>query len=335
MTAPAVRGVTSPASSAKEPRLAAAKRVIDLGVREPGPTLAIAFPIRNAGSAPLEITRVVPSCGCMVARYDRRLMPGAKGAVRILFDSAGRHGPVRKNIAVESSDPRNPRIVLTVQVTLRRAVEVSPGETITLPMNEGAPTQGEILLRSHEKAPLSITRVSCSLPGAQTRLLSAAEVAQRVADEPAACRVVQLTIPAEASRAAFEATVTIETSSPRRPRIPVQVTGVPRAAVSVNPPHLYFGNVARTSGEPVMRIITLFRPRGGVRVTGVEATDPHLTLRVEPDPSGALCDVLAVYEGGWPLGLKRGTITIRTDDPQRPQVRVPYSAEVAEEVEPA
>jgi hypothetical protein len=334
LTATLLLGAAAGTARAAQPRIEATKRVIDLGVQEPGPRLTIDFPIRNAGTAPLEITRVAPMCGCMVARYDRRLLPGAKGSVRVFFDSAGRHGEVRKNITVESTDPKTPRLVLTVRALLRRAIEVSPGETITLPMKEGQPTQGELILRSHEKAAFQITRVTCSLPGARTRLLSSAEIAERVPENPDACRGVQFEIPEEASRTTFETTVVLETTSPRRPRIAVQVTGVPRAAVSVNPPHLYFGNVARKKSEPVLRVITLFRPQGGVRVTGLEASDPHLKLSVEADPSGALCDVLAVYEGGWPLGLKRGTITIRTSDPQRPQVRVPYSAEVSDETEP-
>lgn len=322
---------TARANAGAEPRIEATKRVIDLGVREPGPRVAIEFPLRNVGKAPLEITRAVPACGCMVARFDRRLLPGAKGAVRVLFDTEGRHGEIKKNIAVESTDPKTPRLVLTVRVLLRRAVEVSPGETIVLPTSEGRPTESQITLRSHEKSLLQIKRVTCSLPGVTTRVLTSAEVAERVAEGPGACQMIDLQFPETASVAAFDATVTIETNSLKRPRIAVQVTGVPRAAVSVQPPHLYFGNVARGKGEPVLRVITLFRPRGGVRVTGVEATDPNLSLKVEADPSGALCDVLAVYAGGWPLGLKRGTITIRTDDPKRPVVRVPYSAEVGEE----
>lgn len=330
----ALLGAVAGAARAAEPRIEVAKRVIDLGVREPGARLTIDFPIRNAGKAPLEITRVVPSCGCMVPRYDRRLLPGAKGVLRVLFDTAGRHGEFRKNIAVESSDPATPRIVLTLRVLLRRAVEVTPGETITLPTVEGQATESEIVLRSHEGGPLKITRVTCPFPGSETRLLAPEEVAQRVGERPEECRIVRVRFPESAGHTAFDTTVLIETGSPRRPRIPIQVTGVPRAAVSVDPPHLYFGEVTRTGRVPVLRVITLFRRKGDVRVTSVEAGDPHLKITVEADRGGSLADVLAVYEGGWPLGLKRGTITIRTDDPQRPRVRVPYTAEVSEQAIP-
>jgi Protein of unknown function (DUF1573) len=323
------------AAGAAEPRLEVPKRVLNGGEVEPGPKLVLEFPIRNAGDGTLEITRVAPGCGCMVARYDRRLAPGARGAIRVLFDTAGRHGAIRKNIAVESNDPDTPRLVLTVQMLLRRAVEVSPGEEVTLPLESGRAGEQELVLRSYEKGPFRVTSVVCSLPGAQTRLLSPMEVAERLGEKPDACAIVHLTLPAAASERAFEATVTIETNSRRRPRLEVRLCGVPRTAVSVNPPHLYFGTVSRRKGQAVTRAISLFRPRGNVHVLSVESSDPRLRLRVEPDPSGTLCDVVVEYPGGWPLGLARGTITICTDDPRRPKIRVPFTAEVAEEADPA
>lgn len=328
-------GLVAAEARAAEPRIEAPRRVADLGAREPGPKLSIDFPIRNAGKGTLEITRVLPSCGCMVARYDRRLASGARGAVRVLFDTAGRHGAVRVNVAVESNDPETPRLLLTVQAVLRRAVEVSPGEDVLVPIDAGTPAEQELILRSYEKGPFRVTGVRCSLPGVTTRLLSRSEVAQRIAENPAACQIIHLTIPAGASEKAFDATVTIQTNSPRRPRLTVRLTGVPGAAVSVSPPHLYFGAVNPRQAKPVTRAISLFQPRGGVRVTGVESSDPRLRLRVEPDPSGVLCDVVVEYGGGWPLGLTRGTITIRTDDPRRPRIRVPFTAEVVEEGAPA
>jgi hypothetical protein len=41
-----------------------------------------------------------------------------------------------------------------------------------------------------------------------------------------------------------------------------------------------------------------------------------------------------IYQGGWKPGIVDGKLTIRTDDPQRPLLRIPYTAEVTDEPEP-
>jgi len=317
----------SAAAAPSGPRLQVEKLVQDAGMVAPGPQLRFVFPMRNTGTTPLEITRVNPGCHCLSAEYDRHLAPGARGTICIVFDTAGRRGIIEKHITVESTDPDTPRLGLTVKAVLHEVVEVTPGEDVTLPLDSGASAEQELILRSYEKKPLEVTRV--------VWMLDRDQIALRVPGDATKYQIVQLTFPASAAEKAFDETVTIHTNSPGRPKVTVHLYGVPRSAVTASPPHLYFGAVATTGGEPTMRVISLFRRHGGFKVVGVDAPDAHLRVSINPDPSGTLCDVVVTYSSGWTPGTVEGTITIHTDDPQRPTIVVPYTADVSSTASPA
>ena len=80
--------------------------------------------------------------------------------------------------------------------------------------------------------------------------------------------------------------------------------------------------------QPLFVVLALQRRQGGFKVLGTEATDKNLRLQVSMERPD-YWEVVAVYDGGWPRGIREGVITIRTDDPQRPVVKVPYRAEVS------
>jgi hypothetical protein len=325
----------SAAAAPPGPRLQMEKRVQDAGMLAPGPQLRFVFPIENTGTAPLEITQVNPGCHCLSTEYDRRLAPGAHGSIRIIFDSGGRRGTIEKHISVETNDPESARVMLTVKAVLHDPVEVTQGEDVTVPLSPGTSAEQELMLRSYENKPLQVTRVVCSSPTTAARMLDRDQILQRVPGSPDRFQIVQLSFPASAADKAFDETVTIYTNSAGRPRITVRLYGVPRSAVTASPPRLYFGPVASTGGGPIMRVISLFRRRGGFKVLSVDAPDAHLRVTVTPDPSGTLSDVVVVYGGGWKPGIVEGTITIHTDDPQRPTILVPYTADVSATTSPA
>jgi Protein of unknown function (DUF1573) len=319
------------------PRLEATNTLYDAGELVAGPSIRFQFPIKNAGTAPLQITRVSPGCGCLVAAYDRQLAPGASGTIAVVFNTAGSHGRVEKHITVETNDPQSARLLLTARAVLQQAVEVSPTEEIVLtsPPGPGEAVEQELLVRSYEKEPLQITRVACSSPSTQAAVLPHKRIGRRIAWRPDAFQVVKLTFPPGAVGKAIDETVTIDTNSQVRPHITVHLHSLPPSAVTAKPQRLYFGRVGRTADKPQQRVIVLSK-RGAApdqtarfQVLGVDAPDP-LTVRVEPDPSGNLCEVIVEFQGGGKPGLIAGYIRIQTDDPERPEIQVPYTAMVGE-----
>jgi len=298
------------------------------GQLEPGPQFTYTFPIRNEGTAPLNILRAEADCICVSPEFDAVIDPGKTGSVRIRFDTKGRVGLMRKNVTVETNDPERPRFVLTLTAMLRLPVEVSPGTEIMLPLAAGEVTTTEIILHATQGKTLALGNVRASHPAVRPRVMSRKEVAERVQEDLARTQIVLVSIPKSLAGKAFDAVLSIPTNSPKTPVVTVRLHGYPQTAVAATPPRLYFGEVKASGGPRLMRIVGLQRREGAFKVLSVEGSDPALRVQVSQERAN-YWEIVALYEGGWPKGLHQGVLTIRTDDPQRPVLKVPFSADVS------
>jgi hypothetical protein len=62
--------------------------VADLGRMKVGQKKNVIFKFENVSDAPIVITRVVTTCGCTSAEYDKQpLMPGKKSEIRVGFEA--------------------------------------------------------------------------------------------------------------------------------------------------------------------------------------------------------------------------------------------------------
>jgi hypothetical protein len=298
------------------------------GQLEPGPQFDYTFPIRNEGTAPLSILRAEADCICISPEFDPVIEPGATGSVRIRFDTKGRVGLMRKNVTVETNDPERPQFVLTLVAMLRLPVEVSPGTEIMLPLAAGEEATTEITLHATQGKTLTLGPIRASHPALRPRVLKRKEVAERVQADLARTQIVLVSIPKSLAGKAFDAVLSIPTNSPKTPVVTVRLHGYPQTAVAATPPRLYFGEAKASGGPRLMRIVALQRREGAFKVLSVESSDPALRLQVSQERAN-YWEVVALYEGGWPKGIHRGVLTIRTDDPQRPILKVPFSADVS------
>jgi hypothetical protein len=112
---------------ARQPRLVCPEPTFDFGVREPAHTVEHEFILRNEGDAPLQITKVKPTCGCTVADWTKKLLrPGEEARLKCRLKLTGYRGPQKKSIRIHSNDPSQPiyQVWLTGQV--RVEVELQP-----------------------------------------------------------------------------------------------------------------------------------------------------------------------------------------------------------------
>lgn len=73
------------------------------------------FKITNEGNDLLKIKNVSASCGCTAVFPEKNeLKPGESTNIKVTFNSKGRSGKQTKIITVETYDPHNPAIKLTL-----------------------------------------------------------------------------------------------------------------------------------------------------------------------------------------------------------------------------
>lgn len=83
------------------------------------------FMARNTGDAPLKIDKVTSSCGCTaVLPPEKEIAPGATAPIRVTFRSGRMKGAISKSIYVESNDPAQPKVTLTITGLVKQEVEI-------------------------------------------------------------------------------------------------------------------------------------------------------------------------------------------------------------------
>lgn len=72
----------------------------------------------NRGSSALVISRLVSTCSCAVATYDKRVVkPGERGVIRMTYNAKGRVGTNLQRVFVYTGDNVLPTAILRLEVT--------------------------------------------------------------------------------------------------------------------------------------------------------------------------------------------------------------------------
>ncbi len=149
------------------PPLAFSQYAVNLGEVTPRPVIPAHFDFVNAGDAPVTITKLEPSCGCLNPQLvgDKEVYaPGERGrfyvSVRTANESAGPHA---YTVGVHYSDQRLHEDQLVFRLTLpERKVSVEPPEIYFYQLT-GEPDSRTIYVTDYRSSGLEVLEATCSL----------------------------------------------------------------------------------------------------------------------------------------------------------------------------
>jgi len=124
---------TAPTAAAGgKPKIVCDEPEFDFGERRNDEKVEHEFIIKNAGDGLLLIDKVRTTCGCTVAQPEKKdLQPGESTKIKATLTLANRQGPQTKSITVESNDPENPVLTLTLKGVATSPIIIEP-RTINL-----------------------------------------------------------------------------------------------------------------------------------------------------------------------------------------------------------
>lgn len=102
----------------------------DFGEIPEGPVAEYDFEFKNVGKEPIIIQEAHGSCGCTVPKWPQEpILPGKKGVIHVAYNSAGRPGPINKDVTINSNAQQSP-LVLHIKGTVKPkpAEPVAPAE---------------------------------------------------------------------------------------------------------------------------------------------------------------------------------------------------------------
>ena len=79
---------------------------------------------------------------------------------------------------------------------------------------------------------------------------------------------------------------------------------------------------------PQQATVTLLRQKGAFHLKGATLDDPKLQAKVETVRDGQEYRITVSYAGGWEAGVVQKQLTITTDDPKQPEMKIPVHAMV-------
>lgn len=339
--APPSAGTTRVAQpAATGPRLVLEALAHDVGRVEAGTLVRHEFIVRNDGDAPLEL-EAKPTCGCTVTEVDELVAPGATGRLLAEMDTSSLQGPVNKIVHLITNDPETPRVPLRIRAEVVLGVRVLPEQRLQLVGSVFTMDSKTLELVSADGEPFDILSVSTEHDWLRTwirprpdRARPTAAGAKAEPREPAPGAVAgghaayELEVEAGegASAGKFTDLVQLRTNHPKAPELQVLVQGDLDVGLVVEPKLLFF--LARGETVQAAHVDVARQDRQALQLLGAETRDPALSTEIEALPGGHAWRVTVTRDTTLhePGSVNEDELVLRTDHPERPELRIPIIA---------
>jgi thiol-disulfide isomerase/thioredoxin len=299
----------SPIAEVDEPRF-------DYGKVWVNDELVHAFKLRNAGDAPLRITRVKPGCGCTVAgTYPNELAPGETGEFPFKLNTKKMNGRFTKSIAVTTNDPKNQNIQLLLAGEVQQYISMQPGivqfgrvkadtvatQKVTFTNNTDEPLQ--LTLDPEQDFECFSARLEEIAPGKQFELVVTAQ-------PPYQTDINRVTLP-------------IKTNVPKQDIVEVTCIATLPKRIEFRPPIVQLTGPART--ESVRKINITNNADEPVQIVRAASTDDRLKVDVSEIQAGRTYQVSVTIPTNYAFATAQPdtAILVYTDDEKDNELRIP------------
>jgi hypothetical protein len=299
-----------------------AEPVFDFGQVEQGEKVTHDFRFTNQGNRDLQVQSVKTSCGCTAAVIAAdTIPPGTEGTIQATFDTKRFAGQKAKDIRVHTNDPLSPVTTLTLQGEITTEMQVQPAQLYLGRLQRGSRTTRTVTVLYDEHKPLEITDITNGHPAISVRVEDA-----RVEGKKG--KALQVSVSKTARRGPLNDTITVTTTSQKKPTISIPVVGSVEGDISVSPAQVSFGVVRQGVGETrTVRIKNRSaQPLGIGQVrSSLDSVVPELT-EVTP---GKEFELRLHITGDTEPGRIRGSVEVMTDHPEETPLTIPLFGIVA------
>jgi hypothetical protein len=323
--AAATHSVRITAQQAGTPRALIAEAGHDFGPVEPGSRYSHTFALRNTGTAPLTIHRIECSAPGMRSRFKSPLLPGETAPVTVEWEIDRPAGDLDAQAVIHVSDPTRPRITYAMTAVVRRSVELLPSPDVFLSLYQDQDGNRSVRIVNNDDRPLSIRQIRTGSDRVRAEIRPV---------EPGRVYELMVGVPAGLEPGRYVEAIEVETDHPRLATLHLDVNVVVRKELFASPEIVDFGEARRSPGPglPAFRSqsVTLKKRKGDFAI--IEASSDIPALRVEQSPRGR-SDSFGLLISIDPERLKGadsldGSIRIRTDDKDFPEIVIPVTGRV-------
>ncbi len=258
----------------------------DFGEVEAGDEVEHTFVFENVGDDLLSIRKVLTSCGCTAALVsEKEVPPGGAGEIKATFHAKGFQGAVKKGLTVESNDPENKFVRLTIGGKVVSEVAVEPRYLNWETIQPGdSPRPKRLSIRFLRGRGLRLEKIQSESPSVV--------LTKESEDENKAVYSVSLAENLPTGR--FTGRITIQSNSERVPEVHVPFHGQVQGNVKVIPHILSLGRL--TPGKALTRHLRVSKTgKQGFTVQKVKATTQAIATEIDEEKEGARYRIKVTY----------------------------------------
>jgi len=307
-------------AQAPAPAISFEKTHHDFGRMQDDQKVSYRFKVANEGSAVLEITEVIPSCGCTYSiAGQKNLKPGEETFIEVVFDPGGMTGNIQKTITVRSNDPKNGEIVLTFEATVVREIMPSSTYAIFSGVTRTGPAMSKtIRLESGDGQPIVVT--DAKMPGAPYLSCNPQKQGNDV--------ILNIgldgkLLPPKINQGTDN--LAVRTTSKRVPVMHFQIHWEVQPAILADPEWVTWLGMA--AGKEQRASITLKHPQGRpFKILDAKSSSSILRASGITKNSAAEHKFEVILSSKAKAGAYREILTLKLDDPEQQSLEIPVVA---------
>jgi hypothetical protein len=276
------------------------------------------FKVANKGNAPLNISRLNPSCGCTSTVIGQwTLNPGQSTDVEATFNPSGFRGVVHKSIQVICNDPATPTLNLTFEAEVVREISPSTDAVFFQDLQRTSPRKSSVKFSSGNGQPVHLTEAKA--PGAP---YLSASIRPDGKDAWVDILIDGRQVPP--GRLTGTDALVVRTDNAKVPTVNITIQWEIKAAIQAEPMRVAW---VESAGKELRTKVVLKQVDGKpFRILSAKTT--HSLLRVEGAGKGQATqhELQVVLAASAKAGMYNEKVILTTDSPEQPEVELRVAA---------
>jgi hypothetical protein len=307
------------------PRVSFEPTVVERGPVIQGTDIHFTVQVANIGDAPLAF-KVIPDCGCVTAANSPVVQPGGVVAVPIKVDTKDITSELNRHLILISNDSTRPVQRFPIRIRTFPRYQIFTNQSNIL-IAEGAGADTELFFVSPADKPLEVTGVDVTgNPGKATFEPWQGDLADPASNgelkpQKGFRLKVHVEEPQVSGRSA--STIVIRTNDPNFAT--VRHTIFTQKGIAVMPASVFFGDLEKGEKEAT---VLLTRPGKPFAILKMDSDSSYVTAWKLSEKNDTDYKIVCKYNGKAPSGDFRAVVTIHTNDPKQPRIRIPIMGNV-------
>ena len=314
-------------ASPPTPRLVVDTISQNFGRVKQGQVISRTFKLTNQGTAPLKIKNIEIQARGLTIKAKNNIAAGESMEAILTLDTSRFYQQTKAQLELSTNDPFNSHVTLSLEGTVFAPIDILPLPAIYLSRFTGEETTRTLTIQNNQDSELLINR----LESKGTHFTAELETI-----ESGKLFRLHVNAPQSTPPGRYREALVVHTNDPNHRRIHLEMNILVKPDIFLTQEKVDFGQVStiRLQHNPsilklIEQTLLIKRKSGNMILSTITSDIPFLDIKAEPESQAQNFSLKVGLDPDKLMpGSFSGTITIKTDDPDHPQILLPVNGEI-------